>query len=745
MARIRTIARRTFLVGSAALAGGVSFGIWTVRRPHDNPLAGRVAEGAATFNPWVVVDAEGVTLLTPHADIGQGAAHMQALLIAEEMDLAPGGYRTVFPEPDAAYYNTALAAEAADALAALVPIPAAFLETAVGAATKVIGLQMTGGSSSVPDSFDKLRRAGAVARETLKAAAAAETGIAVSDLGTADGQVLLPDGTALPYTALAGRAATLDPVTDVPLRPASDWRLIGRAVPRPDVIAKSTGRQEFGIDMALEGMLHAAVRTNPRRGPMLGFDAAPAEAMRGVRKVVPVTNGVAVIADNTWRAFAAVEAVDVVWGEAPYRPEQEQHWQALAESLGSPDALNATWREDGDVDAAPGEVVEATYRAPYVAHQPLEPLNATVRVTEDAVEVWTGTQVPADAARIVAETTGHAPEDVRLHNRFAGGSFGHRLEVAHLRLAAEIADAVRGTPVKLTYSREEDFAQDFPRHIALARCAGRVAEGRVTALDIDVAAAPVTLSQSTRLGIPLGGPDTQTAAGIFNAPYAPQAFRVRGYLAEGLAPVSSWRSVGASYGGFFLEGLLDELIHAAGADPVAERLRLVSDPVARGVLERVAEMADWQGPVSGPGRGRGVALVESFGVPVAEIVEVTATERGIRIDDVWVAADAGPVVDPVNFENQVQGGVIWGLGHAITAEHTYSDGMAEQRNFPDGEGLRLSQAPRVHVAALTANRRIRGIGEPPVPPAAPALAAAIFAATGTRLREMPFRKAIDFV
>ena len=350
----------------------------------------------------------------------------------------------------------------------------------------------------------------------------------------------------------------------------------------------------------------------------------------------------------------------------------------------------------------------------------------------------------ADEQLIVAGVTGHAQNQVILHNQYMGGSFGHRLEFEHIKQATEIANQMRGTPVKLTYSREEDFAHDFPRHISMGRAKGTVADGKVVALDLNIAAPSVISSQMGRANIPAAGPDSQIVAGSWNNPYGIPNFRICAFRAAELAPTSSWRSVGAPAAGFFFDTFLDELIHQAGADPMEERIRLMSDPVARKVLETVAEMSSWGGDL-GPNQGRGVAFVESFGVPTAEVVEVTNTDSGIKIDKVWVAADVGTVVDPINFENLVQGGVVYGLGHAINCEITYSDGMAEQDNYHAHEAMRMYQCPEITVKGLENQTQIRGIGEPPVPPAAPALGNAIFAATGTRLREMPFNKFIDFV
>ena len=493
-------------------------------------------------------------------------------------------------------------------------------------------------------------------------------------------------------------------------------------------------------------MVHASVRMNPRKGaPMIGFDASVAEGMRGVSRVIGLPYGVAVIADNTWRAFRALEEIEIDWDVAPYPAEQADHWAAVEASF-TPERLDKEWRHDGDVDAAldGSDVFEAEYRAPYVAHQPLEPLSAIVNVTTDRVDIWASHQLPRFVQQRVAKNLGLEAEQIHLHNQHAGGSFGHRLEFHNIDVTVDVAREVPGTPVKLTFRREEDFAQDYTRQIGMARGRGAHAGGQVTALDLDIATVSASRSQSGRLGAPIPGPDTQIAAGAWNMRYGIPNLRVRAYAVPELAPTSSWRSVGASSAGFFAESFLDELIHAAGADPMAERLRLANDPDARAVLEAVAEMSGWGSPL-GPRKGRGVALVTSFGVPVAEVVEVTDTEGGIRIDRVWVAAEVGRVVDPVTFENVVAGGVIWGLGHAMNSEITYADGRAEQDNYHLSEGMRLHQCPVIEVRALENNPTIRGIGEPPVPPAAAALANAIFAATGTRLREMPFFNTVDFV
>ncbi|MGI3167775.1 molybdopterin cofactor-binding domain-containing protein [Pseudooceanicola sp. C21-150M6] len=746
MSRAGKIARRTFLIGSAVIAGGVAFGVYKVRTPHANPLKDDLGAGEAALSPWVKITGEEIVLITPHTDLGQGAYHMQSVLIAEELDLDLGQFRVDPGQPAPAYYNTAAGEDLAPFLTSDHSFTAEAARGVFSGLTKLLGLMGTGGSSTAPDSFDKLRAAGATARETLKLAASQETGVPVAELRTESGAVILPDGTAMPYTALAATAATLDPVTDVALRDPSEWRLIGQPMQRLDIVAKSTGTQGYGIDFAPEGVVYAAVKVNPRQGgARLGYDASAAREMPGVIDVLEVTNGLAVIADNTWRAFRAAEALQIDWGPAPYPAEMADHWATMEASF-TEDALDKEWRHDGDVDEAltGAEVIAAEYRAPYVAHQPLEPLNATVLVTDEGADIWVAHQFQGFVGQKVAEVTGLDADKVRYHQLYAGGSFGHRLEWENVILAAEIGNQMRGTPVKLTFTREEDFAHDFPRHLGMARGRGSVSNGQVDTFDLQVVNTSALRSQFKRLGQPSLGPDMQIAAGGWNQPFAVPNFRYRAYAAPELAPVSSWRSVGASSQGFFASAFLDELIHAAGADPLVERLRLCNYDIARGVLETVGEMSNW-GSDLGPDRGRGIAYVEAFGVPVAEVVEVTNTPQGIRIDKVYAALDVGTVIDPVNFENHVQGAIVWGLGHAMNAEITYSDGMAEQTNFHAHEGMRLYQTPEIMVKNVGRGPKVRGVGEPPVPPAAPALAGAIFGATGTRLREMPFNKFVTFV
>lgn len=749
MGKLRTLTRRTFLVGSAAIAGGVAFGAYMVKRPVPNPLLDGLAEGEAAITPYIKITPQGITLITPRADMGQGAYSIQALLIAEELDIDPATATITPGTPGPAYYNAAVLAEGT-------PFPAydhsTLAETVrdfMSVPAKLFEVQLTGGSSTVPDSYTKLRTAGAVARETLKEAAARRHGIKREYLNTEDGRVVLQNGTRIPYTELAAEAATLEPVTEVELRPAGQWKRLGKPQRRLDMVAKCTGTETYGIDLKIDGMVHATVRANPGLGGGIErLDSAAAEATEGVMMVLPITSAVAVIARNTWSAFQGANALDITWGPAPFPADSGRMFEVLEEALGNEEAFDHCQRDVGAVDAAlkGREQVNVTYRVPYLAHAPMEPMNALVTVTDTDCDIWTGTQIPLFIRNRATEMTGLPADRIHVHVQKMGGSFGHRLEMTHVEQALEIAIALRGTPVKLVWSREEDMTHDYPRPAAVARGRGRTEDGQVHSFDLAVAQSGMTAGWFNRLaGVSLPGPDATITTGSWDQPYDIPNYRVTGYRAPDMVPVSSWRSVGASSNGFFHDCLLDELIHEAGADPLAERIRLCMDDTSRKVLEAVGELAQWNGPHVGYRHGRGVGFCMSFGVPCAQIVEVTETPDGIRLDRVFVAVDVGHVLDPVNLEAQVTGGVLFGLGHAMNCELTYADHAPEQSNFDSYTGLRLYQVPEIKVKALSNGPRIRGIGEPAVPPAAPALANAIFAATGQRIRELPLNRHVDFV
>lgn len=747
MGGLKTIARRSFLIGSAAVFGGVAFGTYMYKREVENPLEAELEPGEVTFNPFVKIDADAVTLITPRADVGQGAYSIQAHLIAEELDVDLDAVRIAPGPPSPAYYNGVVAAEGMPIAATSETLLARTGRGGSDVLGKLIGLQLTGGSTTVPDMYERLRVAGAVARETLVAAAAKQAGLPPEVLKTEKGAVVLPDGSRLAYTDLASVAAEIEVVDQVTLRDPSAWRDLGKPHRRTDMVAKSTGTQLYGIDLRLAGMVHATTRTNPALGGgILGFDATEARNMRGVKAVLGITDGFAVVADNTWRAFQAADAVVCDWGPAPYIGNTDAQFEAVAASF-SDAAQDSRLKDDGDVEAVldgASAVVEAEYRIPYLAHAPLEPMSVVVLLSPDRLDIWTGTQIPGFMQQSAAVLSGFKKEQVHIHVLMSGGSFGRRLEDDYVRQAIEIAMQMPDTPVKMVWTREEDFTHDFPRPLAIGRAKGVVAAEGISGFDLAIAAPSVFESTLARLGLPTMGPDVAIVAGAWDQPFGIPHYRVTGYRVPAMVPVSSWRSVGASGNGFLHESFMDELCHAAGVDPLAERLRLCRHEPSRKVLEAVGEMSDW-GSDLGPGRGRGLAFTLAFGVPVAQVVEVSDTEDGIRIDKVFVVAEVGRVLDPVNFEAQLSGGVIWGLGHAMNCEVTYQDGVAEQDNFHAFEGMRLYQTPQIVLRGLENGNKIRGIGEPGVPPAAPALGNAIFAATGKRIRELPFSNQIDFV
>ncbi|MEO0327833.1 MAG: molybdopterin cofactor-binding domain-containing protein [Pseudomonadota bacterium] len=747
MSKLRTITRRTVLFGSAAIVGGVAFGAYFVRRSTPNPLLADISDGEAAITPFIKITDSEITLIVPRADVGQGIMSMQAHLIAEELDVDPHNVILDPGQPHQAYFNGRIASNSLP----FDPLDESFVPETIRDLMEVVarlsGAQFTGGSSSVSDLQERLRTAGAVARETLKLAASQKTGVPVADLNTEDGHIILPNKTRMAYTNLAAEAAQLEPVTDVTLRDPSNWRLLGKPIVRTDTKAKSLGQQDYGIDLILPNMLHATVYANPGRGGGLGtYNATQALAMRGVRSVVEITDGLGVIADNTWRAFQAAEALEVDWPKPDYPASSAEMWRVL-EDAHVEENINSRLRDDGDVENAldGADVVRAEYRVPFLAHAALEPLSATVLVETDHVTVWTSTQIPHVIRDTAAKITGLDKSQVTLHVLPGGGSFGRRLDHDYALQAIEIAVTIPGTPVKTTWSREEDMTHDFPRPIHMARGRGKVSNGKVDAYDLDTISPSLTKSWFGRTFIVPPGPDTLLVWGAYDQPYAIPNYRVTGYEAPRLLPIGSWRSPGACSNAFFHESFLSELIFEAGADPLEERLRLMKDHTSKRVLEAVGEMSNWSGPDIGPKRGRGIAFCHSHHVPVAEVVDVTATENGIRIDEVWVAADCGTVFDPVNAESQLIGATIWGLGHAMNCELTYENYAPVQTNYHAFEGMRLYQTPKFHTRLLGKAPHIQGLGEPSTSPAAPALADAIFAATANRLREMPFDKYVDFL
>ncbi len=758
MGRIATIARRTFLVGAVAIAGGVAFGYYQFKKPVNNPLKDGLADGEATFNPYVKIASDGkITIIAPRAEMGQGIMTTLAALVAEELEVGLDQVTVEHGPASGAYFNSGVLAENAPYASFEHSMIKDSFRSVMGAMGKIISLQITGGSTSTVDAFEKMRHAGALAREMLKGAAAKELGVDMATLKAERGAIMDPaSGKSLTYGALALKAATIEPPSDIKLKDRKDWKLLGKSQPRVDMRAKVTGAPVFGIDVSLPDMVYGTVKMNPRLGGrMKSYDAKAAQAMPAVIKVVEIDcqfgHGLGVIADNTWTAFQAADAITVEWGEAPY-PADTKTIMGVIET-----ALNAgggtALREIGDVsvefaDAPQDRLVEATYSVPFLAHAAMEPMNATAQFKDGKLELWSPNQGPTITRFVCSNMTGLDQDDITVHTTMMGGAFGRRGEMDFSGYATLLAMAADGKPVKVTWTREEDMKHDLYRPAAMAKFKARLgADGIPTALDA-ASASPSVMRSVVRRNMPSMasaplGPDKSITDGAFNQPYGIANQSVRGIDVDLMIPVSFWRSVGNSQNAFFHESFMDEIALAAKMDPAQLRLKLMADhPAAAKAVEKVMAMSGWG--KERPGHAKGIAFCLSFGSWVAEVVEVTDTADGIRITNVWAVADVGTALDPDNIKAQIISGAIFGLSAAMGQEITFSDGMVEQSNYPDYDAMRIYQTPEFHVEVHENAEDMGGVGEIGTPPAAPALANAIFALTGKRIRTLPLSKEVKF-
>ncbi|MEL6112142.1 MAG: molybdopterin cofactor-binding domain-containing protein [Pseudomonadota bacterium] len=747
------IARRAFMIGSTAIVGGVAFGAWQISKPYDNPLKDHLAPGDTALTPYVLVNADGVTVIVPRAEMGQGVVTTLAALVAEELDVALDDITVKHGPAGKAYYNSVILEEAAHVPSTDHSAGGARKRALTHIPAKLMGMQVTGGSTSTPDAYDRMRKAGAAARLVFIKAAAKELGIKERDLTTDNGAVIGPDGARLAYTDLAEAARQIKPPTNPPLKPRADWTLLGRSQPRLDMVGKCTGTAEFSIDVRLPGMVYAAVRMNPHReAPLKSFDADPALAINGVKKVMALDNGIAVFASNSWAAFEGAKAVRLDWEMAPYAQDSAAHLAALRATMAN-DEPDSQMRDDGktmrvlktakDNDTP---IISGTYEVPYLAHATMEPMNAVAYRHDDTLEIWAGNQAPTQARKDAAAISGLSEDKILIHTTLMGGGFGRRAEMDFIKQAVKLAVAEPGTPIKLTWTREEDITQDYYRPAAIAAFEATVADGKPNAISLSLAASSVADSQFGRLGISLPGPDPTIAQNAWDQPYAVPNYLVTGYKAPMALPVSSWRSVGASQNGFFHECMMDEIAAAAERDAIAMRLDLMDHAPSAAVLKTVRDMAGWdRGKGTSANTAQGAAFFLSFGVPTAQIVEIEETGSGIALKKIWAAVDVGLALDPANVKAQVQSAIIYGLSAAMGGEITLRNGMVEQSNFHDYDALRLYQCPEIDVAILENLEEITGIGEPGLPPVAPALANAIFALTGERVRKLPLASTVQFV
>ncbi|HLP68806.1 MAG TPA: molybdopterin cofactor-binding domain-containing protein [Rhizobium sp.] len=757
MGTIGKITRRTLLVGAAAVAGGVAFGYYQYKRPYPNPLSDGLGEDEVAFNPYVKIGIDNrISIIAPRAEMGQGVYTTLAALVAEELDVTVEQVAIEHGPASPAYFNEAAFRDGA-------PFPqfddgflAESLRDIMGVVAKFAGLQFTGGSTSMVDSFEKMRLAGAAAREMLKAAAAAKLGVPRESLTTAEGFVSDPkSGKHFAYGTLAHDAAKLDPPSDVVLRDRSQWKILGKSQPRQDMVGKVTGAPMFGIDVSLPDMFYGTVRMNPRPGArMKRFDAKAALGMAGVHKVIeidsPYGHGIGVITDNTWRAFKAAESVEIEWESGPGPASSADVDTALGAALDGTDSFSLRTVGDPDLvfaDASREKVIEAAYQVPFLSHAAMEPMNATARIHDGTVDVWAPNQSPS-LVKIVASRVTGAPEDhIAVHTTFLGGGFGRRIEPDFSDYALRLAKEADGMPVKVTWTREEDISHGPYRPAAMGRYKAVLDDdGLPKALVGSVAAPSVVASTLGRYfpDLPTGGPDSTLVDGAYNQPYGIANYRVDGRKVDIAVPVGFWRSVGFSYNTFMHESFIDEIAQAGGNDPLELRRKLMRDyPVALSVLEKVASMSGW-GTAPEPGKARGLAFALSFGTWVAQVVEVSETAGSIRIERVWCVADPGIVLDPLNFKAQMMSGIVFGLSAAAGQQITFADGVVEQSNFHDYDALRMNQCPVIEVELLENAPRLGGAGEPGTPPSMPALGNAIFALTGKRLRRLPFSEEVTF-
>jgi isoquinoline 1-oxidoreductase subunit beta len=758
MANLGKIARRTFLIGAAAIGGGMAVGYYFYARPKGNPLETLVKGEWTTFNPYVMIEASGkIILIAPRAEMGQGIHTTLAALVAEELEVSLDQVEVQHGPASGAYFNSAAIAEGAPFARFENGTLAQTMRAVMGGMGKAISLQITGGSSSTIDAFEKMRLAGAAAREMLKQAAAARLGVAAETLKAEKGEIFDPaSGTKIAYGELALDAAKLTPPSQIELKDRKDWKLLGKPQKRVDMRAKVTGAPIFGIDVQLPGMVFGTVKMNPNlNGKMKSFDAAEASKIPGVIKIFEVKcqsgHGIGVIASNTWTAFKAADAVKVEWDKAAYPDDSASMFRVLENAL-TPGA-GSSLRTLGNVDTAfadapAGNVVEAEYRVPFLAHATMEPMNTTAQFKDGKLELWSPNQIPTIIRFVCAGLAGVSQADVTVNTTMMGGGFGRRLEVDYAAYATLIAMQSDGKPVKVTWSREEDMTHDTYRPLAMARFKARTDEqGLPVALDGQIAVPSVIRGAVSRIlpsmtGVPLG-PDSSLTDGAFNQPLDIADFRMAGIDVDLTVPVGSWRSVGNSHNGFFHESFMDEVAVAGKLDPVAMRLRLMQPwPAAVKTVEKVAEMSAW-GKTS-TGRAKGFAFTLAFGGWVAQVIEISDTPGGIKLENLWVAADVGLVMDPGNLKAQIMSGAVYGLSAAMNQEITFADGVVEQSNFHDFDAMRMWQCPQMQIELLENAEEMSGAGEISTPGAAPALANAIFALTGKRIRTLPLSREVKF-
>ncbi len=711
MREIIRLSRRDFLKAGALVGGGLALGF----SPPLRSLGSAAVQPEAPFTPaaFVHIGADDiVTLIINKSEMGQGVYTSLPMLVAEELECDWDKLRVEAAPVDPVYNHT------------------------------VFGMQVTGGSTSVPTEWERMRKVGAAAREMLLAAAADTWNVKKETCRAEKGVVYHASGKSLSYGQLAEKAAKMPVPNEVALKEPSAFKIIGKPTRRLDTPVKVDGKAVFGIDAAVPGMLIAVVAHSPVfGGKVKSFDGEKAKAIPGVKTVVQFESGVAVVADNFWQAKKGRDALEIMWDEGLLAglstAGMRKDYAAL---VGTPGAVS---RKEGDPDkafATAAKELSAEYEVPYLAHATMEPLNCLVDLRADRCDVWTGTQFQTVDRNAAAQAAGLKPEQVELHTTFLGGGFGRRANPHSdfVIQAVQVAKAVK-KPVKVIWTREDDMKGGFYRPMWYDRISAALdGKGALLAWRHTIAGQSIITGTPFEQAMVKNGVDEASVEGAKDIPYAIPNLLVDLHSPRIGVPVLWWRSVGHSHTAFVVEGFMDEVAHSAGKDPYEFRRALLGKrPRHRGVLELVANRAGWGGSLPAD-RGRGIALHESFGSFVAQVAEVSVSPSGeVQVHRVVCAIDCGRVVNPATVEAQMESAIIFGLSAALHGAITFRDGRVEQNNFNDYPLVRMDEAPVIEVYIAPSTEAPGGVGEPGTPPIAPAVANAIFAATGKRIRRLP--------
>ena len=713
MASRQQVSRRTLLKGGLVVGTGLVVGF----RLSYTDRAALLAQGTGVFAPnqWLRIDRDGVvTIINSVPEMGQGSMTTMPMIVADELDADWDKIRVESAPADPSRY-----------------------------ANPVTRQQSYGGSRGVRDHLEPWRKAGAAARQMLREAAAKEWGVPLDEVTTEPGVVIhRATGRRLGYGQLVDKAQALPVPQNPPLKTKDEFRYIGKARPRIDVPDKVNGKAIYGFDVKVPGMLVASIEKCPvvAGGKVKAFDATAAKAIPGVKHVVQVTSGVAVVADSFWSALQGRKALKVEWDEGPMAqvstPRIDKEYETAAQNAGQ------VARNDGDHEKAlqgGGKTLESIYQVPFLEHACMEPMNATAHVTADSCTMWIPTQNPGGSRETAARLTGLPVESVTVNTTFLGGGFGRRGERDFVVDAVEVAKAIGGGPVKVMWTREDDLTHSFyrPSTYNVFRAA-LDAQGKPAAWFTRVVGPGILVQKGIA---PAGQVDGAAMAALRDLPYDIPNVRIEWVDKDLGVPLGFWRSVGSSQNGFIVESFIDELAHLAGQDPYEYRRALLGkSPRHKAVLELAATKANWGSPLPA-GHGRGIAVCFSYASYAAHVAEVSVAEDGaVRVHRIVCAIDCGIAVNPDQVDAQMEGGAVYALTATLYGKITLDKGRVEQTNFHTYPMMRIAETPVIETHILDSGQPPGGLGEPGVPTVAPAVCNAIFAVTGKRIRRLPIQR-----